>query len=77
MKNLILCSTLALCACAASTKTVRDTSRPVAGEWKGAVVKEETRTGTEVQPSGREARVTYWGSELTPIAPEEVSRDAP
>lgn len=73
MKNLILSSTLALCACAAPANTVRQS---IAGEWKGVVVKEDARTMTEVQSSGREPRVTFWGSEITPISPEDVGRPA-
>jgi hypothetical protein len=76
MKNLILCSILSLWACAASTKAVRDTGRPVAGEWKGVPVKGDTRTMTDGRSPGREPGVISLGSELTPIAPEEVSRDA-
>src|SRR4051812_25203388 len=75
MKNLILCSTLALCACAASAKTtMRDSGESIAGEWKGVVVKGDTRTLTEVQFTGREPRLTFWGSEMTPISPEDLGR---
>lgn len=77
MKNLILCSTLALFACAASAKTLRDNGGSIAGESKGVQVKGETRTPTEIQPAGSEPRFTFWGSELTPISPEEVGRPTP
>jgi hypothetical protein len=75
MKNLILCSTLALCACAASAKTMRQ-PEPLAGEWKGVLVKGDTRTKADIEFTGREPRVTFWGSEITPIAPEDVGRPA-
>lgn len=76
MKNLILCSTLALCACAASSQTLRDSREPIGGEWKGVLVKGDTRTPTEIQFDGREPRVTFWGSETMPISPEDVGRAA-
>src|SRR4051812_31741283 len=76
MKNLILCSTLALCAWAASPQTLRDNREPISGEWKGMLVKGDTRTPTEIQFNGREPRVTFWGSETMPISPDDVSRAA-
>jgi hypothetical protein len=75
MKNLFLCSTLALCACAASSKTLRD-REPLAGEWKGVLVKGDTRTKADIEFTGREPRATFWGSEITPISPEDVGRPA-
>lgn len=75
MKNLMLCSALLLCACAASSKTLRDRVEPVSGEWKGVLVKGDTRTVTEVQFAGSEPRLTFWGSETTPIAPESAGSE--
>jgi hypothetical protein len=72
MKNLILCSALLLCACAASSRTLRDRAEPIAGEWKGVLVKGDTRTLTDIQFAGSETRATFWGSEITPIPPESV-----
>ncbi|HET7785666.1 MAG TPA: hypothetical protein VFL36_06815 [Myxococcales bacterium] len=78
MKNLMLCSALLLCACAASSQTLRNRAEPVSGEWKGVLVKGDTRTLADVQFAGSETRATFWGSETTPIAPEGVGvRPAP
>jgi hypothetical protein len=74
MKNLMLCSALLLSACAASSKTLREGNGPIAGEWKGVLVKGDTRTVTEIEFAGREPRVTFWGSETMPIPPEGVGR---
>lgn len=72
MKNIMFCSALLLSACAASSQTLREANHPVAGEWKGVLVKGDARTPTEIEFSGREPRVTFWGSETMPIAPEGV-----
>src|SRR5689334_14609604 len=61
-------------ACAASSKTLREGNEPIAGEWKGVLVKGDTRTVTEIEFAGREPRVTFWGSETMPIPPESVGR---
>ena len=74
MKNLMLCSALLLSACAASSQTLREVKEPIAGEWKGVLTRGDTRTVTEIEFSGREPRVTFWGSETMPIPPEGVRR---